>query len=183
MADSKVVNGVDELRAKLADIPRAMRVKMLKNALTEGIKIVRDTAKRNAPVLTVAGARHAPYRKRGTIRNAIRVRTSRRDRLEGNVGVFVNVKPLPRGEQSARNPKDPFYWRWQEFGWTPARGNMGNAGKRARRKLSKSGAPRSHGGIGFLQKGADRLWDALPPFERVVSKWLSKIDVDGKVTP
>ena len=113
------IEGLDNLKRKLAEVPKAMRKRVLRNALAAGAREVRDVAKRNAPVMTLGTSLKAPYRKPGTVKQAIRVRTSKADRRAGDVGVFVNVKPLKGG--GAKNPNDPYYWRWQEFGWTPGR--------------------------------------------------------------
>jgi HK97 gp10 family phage protein len=67
-------------------------------------------------VLTLGTSLKAPYRKPGTVKQAIRVRTSKADRRAGDVGVFVNVRPAKAGQRGAKNPNDPFYWRWLEFG-------------------------------------------------------------------
>ena len=53
------------------------------------------------------------------------VRTSKSSGRAGNVGVFINVKPLKSAAirgfkrivgKSSRNPVDPFYWRFVNFG-------------------------------------------------------------------
>ena len=87
------VTGFDHLAAQLREIPRAMRVRVLRNALAAGARLVRDEARRQAPILQLRNAR--PGRKPGTVRRAISVRTSKADRKAGDVGVFVNVRPAP----------------------------------------------------------------------------------------
>lgn len=173
------VRGLDEFKRKLSELPKVMRARVLRNALAAGAREVRDTAKRNAPVLSLGGAMKAPYRKPGTVRDAIRVRTSKADRRAGNVGVFVNVRPLPgnkytrttrqtlfrgtvkgwalktRSQRGAKNPNDPFYWRFLEFG-------------------TKKMAARP-----FLQKATDRLPQALAIFETTLAKWIRKVDQSG----
>ena len=173
------VKGLDELKRKFEEIPKALRARVLRNALAAGARLVRDEAKRNAPVLS--GSIKAPYRKPGTVKNAIKVRTSKMDRRAGNVGVFVNVKPLPgnkwksvttssmfgaktrrfslvkKSQRGAQNPNDPYYWRWLEFG-------------------TKKMAARS-----FLESGAKRLGDALKVFETQVASWINKVDNGGPI--
>ncbi len=173
------VQGLDRLKAKFAQIPRAMRAKVLRQGLVLGARIVRDDAKRNAPLLS--GARKAPYRTRGTVRDAIAVRTSKVARRAGNVGVFVNVKPLPgnkyktttvkglfggtarqhtlikRSTRGATNPKDPFYWRWLELG--------------TRKMAARS----------FLKPAAGKLGAALTAFEQHISKWVASVDAGGPI--
>ena len=153
------IEGLDELKRKLAEIPRAMRKRVLRNALAAGAREVRDVAKRNAPVMTLGTSLSAPYRKPGTVRQAIRVRTSKADRRAGDVGVFVNVKPAKAGQRGARSPNDPFYWRFLEFGT---------------RKMAARP---------FLQTAASVLPKALAIFEARIAKWINETDRSGQVNP
>lgn len=182
MADEFVqVKGLDDFKAKLQALPQVMRRSVLRKALSAGARIVRDTAKRQAPVLAPKNIMKAPYRKPGTVRDAIVVRTSKYEKRAGNVGVFVNVRPakgakfrtVARGkvfgiqtqvrvkikasQRGAKSRDDPFYWRWLEFGT---------------RKMAARP---------FLQKGADRLGDALGAFEKAMGKWLKKVESTGRV--
>lgn len=70
MSNGSRVHGVAELVRKLMEIPKAMRKRVLRNALAAGARVVRDEAKRKAPVL--GNPMKAPYRKPGTVRDAIR---------------------------------------------------------------------------------------------------------------
>lgn len=106
------VHGLAEYKAALAAFPDKLARRVLRNALAAGARQVRDDAKSRAPVLRAP----SPYRRPGTLRDAIKVRTSKRDRSAGNVGVFVNVKPAKGGARGAKSPVDPYYWRWVEFG-------------------------------------------------------------------
>lgn len=144
------VKGLEELKRKFLEIPKALRRRVLMNALRAGARLVRDEAKRNAPLLQ--NPMDAPFRTRGTVKNAIRVRTSKADRRAGNVGVFVNVKPAPKGQRGAKSPTDPFYWRWLEFGTKKMQARP------------------------FIQKGAAKLNAALTEFEKSIGKWMTKID-------
>lgn len=174
------IEGLADLTAKLKGLPNALRQRVLRNALAAGARIVRNEAKRQAPVLTPDNARSAPYRKPGTVRDAIAVRTSKVARSEGNVGVFVNVRPargavfrtetvrsrllgvkvkrrtLKRESQrGARSRNDPFYWRFLEFGTQ-------KMGKRE-----------------FLQPAADKLPEALKKFTDEVNRWVEKVNQRG----
>lgn len=149
------VQGLEEFKQKVKDIPKALRARVLRNALSAGARLVRDDAKRNAPLLQ--NAMKAPYRTRGTVRNAIKVRVSKMDRRAGNVGVFVNVKPAKARNRGAKNPNDPFYWRWLEFGTKKMQARP------------------------FLQKGAEKLGSALTAFEANIAKWMQKIDNGAQV--
>lgn len=182
------VRGLDDLRAALREIPDKLRRRVLRNALAAGARIVRDEARRGAPVLREPD----PRRKAGTVRDAISVRTSRQARAEGNVGVFVNVKPLKaaqirafkaKGGKAASNPNDPFYWRWLEFG------RQGRAGAAAApSRLIRAGSVRYRQGrrarravgplpaVGFLQRAANRLGDALKKFEELLGPAIARIN-------
>lgn len=153
------IEGLDELKRKLAEVPKAMRKRVLRNALAAGAREVRDVAKRNAPVMTLGTSLSAPYRKPGTVKQAIRVRTSKADRKAGDVGVFVNVKPAKAGQRGARNPNDPFYWRFLEFGT---------------RKMAARP---------FLQRATSALPKALAIFEARIAKWINETDRSGQVNP
>jgi HK97 gp10 family phage protein len=113
---SATVRGIPDLRAALEGIAPKLRRRALRNALAAGARVVRDEARRRAPVLRVTGHMRKQVRKPGTVRDAISVRTSKAARKAGDVGVFVNVRPAKRGQRGAKNPNDPFYWRFLEFG-------------------------------------------------------------------
>lgn len=151
------VRGLEEFKRKAAEIPRAMRAKVLRDALRAGAREVRDTAKRNAPVLSLRSSMQTPYRKPGTVKRAISVRTSKAARRAGDVGVFVNVRPAKRGARGARSKDDPFYWRFLEFGTKFMRARP------------------------FLRRGADRLPQALKIFEERIAKWLMSIERGGPI--
>lgn len=115
------ITGLEELKAALKALPAKLRARAIRNALTAGGRVFRDEAKRLTPVLKVstyggASAIRRGIRKPGTLRQAIRVRTSKQTRRAGDVGVFVNVKPAKGAQRGARSPNDPYYWRWVEFG-------------------------------------------------------------------
>ena len=150
---SAKVNGIPELKAALAGLVPKLRRQALRNALAAGARVVRDEARRRAPVLQPT--LRAPYRKPGTVRKAVLVRTSKTARRAGDVGVFVNVRPAKRGQRGAKNPNDPFYWRFLEFG-------------------TKKMAARP-----FLQAGARKLADALEAFKRVIGPQIDKMNRKG----
>ena len=172
MIEAKVT-GIPDLRAALAGIVPKLRVRALRNALAAGARVVQSSARAATPVISASALPvRLGYRKPGTVRKAISVRTSKEARKAGNVGVFVNVKPakgarfktttssvlglkvrtkrLTRASQrGAKSPNDPFYWRWLEFG-------TGDTRK-----------------FEFLQKGAERLGAAR---DIAIAKMQSAID-------
>lgn len=127
------LSGMAEVRAALAGVTAKVRKQAIRKALREAAKIVQAEARAKAPVLQTS----APYRRPGTIRRNIVVRASKFARKAGNEGVYVSVKPLrgaaqkKKGLAGAKNPNDPYYWWWQEFGWV-ASGARVRGGKRRR---------------------------------------------------
>lgn len=121
------ITGADEAISALKALVPKLRRRIVRNSLAAGARVFRDTAKRLAPVLRTttysgASAIKRGVRKPGTLRNAIRVRTSKRATRAGDVGVFVNVVPAKGAARGARSPTDPFYWRFVEFGTRLMRG-------------------------------------------------------------
>lgn len=152
MAVEVKIRGIPDLKAALQSIPDKLRYRALRNALAVGARIVRDEARESAPVLSAANAARAPFRTPGLVRKSIVVRTSKIARRAGDVGVFVNVRPAPRGQRGAKSRTDPYYWRWMEFGKT---GYVGRA---------------------FLQRGARRLNDALQVFIDRIGPQIQKLN-------
>lgn len=198
------LHGFDELKAKLLAMPAALKKKTLRNALAAGIRPVRDAAKRAAPVLTAENAKRNLNRKPGTVRDAIKMRTSKHASRAGNVGVFVNVAPAKGAKfktttrrmlgQKIRNRRqvratqrgtlnDPFYWRWLEFGWNPGGGDRSRAGKRARRQLNRQTSTKQVAGRRFLRNAGARLPEAIPVVRAALARWIDKTNRSGKVTP
>ena len=174
------IEGFDELAKKLREIVPAMRKRVIRNALSAGARLVRDEARRNAPVLQLKNA--SPYRAAGTVKKAISARVSKRDRKVGDIGAFVNVLPAKGAkfktstrkffgikirtrtqtrvsQRGAKSPTDPFYWRFLEFGT---------------RKMAKRE---------FLKPAAAKLPAALEIFKTQVGRWLDKLNDGGKVQP
>lgn len=151
------IEGFDDLARKLRELVPAMRKRVIRNALSAGARLVRDDAKRIAPVLS--NSTKAPYRQPGTLRSAIRVRSSKISRRSGDIGVFVNVKPAKGANRGAKSATDPFYWHFLEFG-------------------TKKMSARS-----FLRPAANKLGEALHVFQAQVGRWIDKVNTSGKVEP
>lgn len=196
------LQGLDNVAAQLRAVPAKLRVRAIRNALAAGARIVRDDARLGAPVL----AKPDPRRAAGTVRNAIVVRTSKQARAAGDVGVFVNVRPLKAsairaykagGGNAASNPRDPFYWRWLEFGRqargsavaTSARRVMRHPGDKAAlyfgtvRFIRPRKALRAVGALpalGFLRRATGRLGDALRKFVEVIGPAVERLNNRGQ---
>lgn len=137
------VRGIDDLKRALADLPDKLRKRGLLNALRRAGRVIRDAAKAAAPVLAAPMKHRTP----GLVKKKLSVRTSKFAREDGDVGVFVGVRPalgakfrggvqVRASARGARSPLDPFYWRFLEFGTrkmrarpflTPAGGKLNEA--------------------------------------------------------
>lgn len=172
MIEAKVT-GIPDLRAALRGIVPKLRVRALRNALAAGARVVQRAARDATPVINAASLPvRLGYRKPGTVRQAISVRTSKTARAAGNVGVFVNVRPAKgarfkttRGafglkvrrqvrasQRGAKSPNDPFYWRFLQFGTKHARA------------------------FNFLERGAQQLPQALQVFLAKIVPAIEKLN-------
>lgn len=203
MVAEATVKGIPDLRDALLSIGPKLRQRALRNALAAGARIVRNAAKGATPVLSapVRNKSGQVVRKPSTVRDAISVRTSKRDKAAGDVGVFVNVRPATgakfkkvngkatqvRGsKRGAYSPDDPYYWRWLEFGWNPASkatGGFGKKGKAERRKLNKSGSEKARKGFEFLQTGAKSLPQALEVFKVSIARAIERLNKKNAPAP
>lgn len=174
------ITGIEEAKAALLGIPNKLRRRALLNALKAGGRIVRDAARQGAPVLSVAApAVQKGHRTPGLLRKALSVRTSKASRAQGDVGVFINVRPAPgakykaanrrvlgvkikgrklvrASKRGAKSPVDPYYWRFVEFGT-----------KRAR-------------AFSFLRPAASRLAQALDVFKAMLGPQIQRLNTSPK---
>ncbi|MGL5785157.1 MAG: HK97-gp10 family putative phage morphogenesis protein [Alphaproteobacteria bacterium] len=160
------IKGLAELRSQLTSLGPKLRRRAVRNALAAGAREVRDEIKRNTPMLDLSNASSRKalrrgVRKPGTLKAAVKVRTSKYARRAGDVGVFVNVKPLRGG--GARNPNDPFYWRFVQFGWTPR------------------GSGHKVPGRPFIETGQARLNNALQIFSTRIAAEVVRLNVRRSV--
>jgi hypothetical protein len=175
------VTGQAETQRALRLLPANLRRRALRNSLAAGARAVRDEVRRRTPILkrtTLAGASALKrgIRKVGTVQRAVSVRTSKASRRQGDVGVFVNVRPLKNG--SAKNPNDPFYWRWVDKGWNPARGGRPSS-RRARRVQTSAGTTAAKPGAFFMRAGAAKLPEALRIFEQTLAPQVQRFQTRG----
>lgn len=152
------VSGIQAMKSALLALPAKLRKRVLRNALGAGGRVFRDDARSLTPLLSVPVARKGrTVRQAGTVRKAIGVRTSKLARRAGDVGVYVNVRPAKGADRGATSPRDPFYWRFLEFGT---------------RKMHA---------FRMLQKAAGRkTQEALRRIETVLSDGLAKIAGRGE---
>lgn len=118
------VAGMSALLRGLVDLPGELGKRAIFAALGGAGKVVKDAAVAKAPILSASDPMvQAGYRSSGTLKRAIRVSRSKINKGQrGFWEVIVRVKPLKKsqertlGRRGAKNPNDPYYWWWVEFG-------------------------------------------------------------------
>ena len=173
------VTGIPDLKDALAGIVPQLRVRALRNALAAGARLVQRVARGATPTISASAlAVRKGYRKPGTVRQAISVRTSKIARRAGDVGVFVNVRPAKGAKRGGKSPNDPFYWRFIEFGTEShakgSRTSYVSRGKtKTRRHLQSTGGTKAWK---FLQEGAKQLPEALRIFVKAIGPQIQKLN-------
>jgi HK97 gp10 family phage protein len=119
MVDSINVKGLRELDRTLKQLPARLGEKVMRAALRAAGQVIRKDAITRVPILKAP----SKYRKPGTVKRAIVIKRSRKDKF----GVYVTVRGLKAkqikafkggkvNKAAAQNPDDPFYWLFLEFG-------------------------------------------------------------------
>ena len=109
------IEGLADLKRSLADLTSDLKRKVVRAGLRDAAAPIAKQARANAPVLK----KDHPYRLPGTLKKSIITKASKQfNGRNGEIGVYVAVRKRKGlgGKASARNPFDPFYWRFQEFG-------------------------------------------------------------------
>ena len=120
------IQGIDALRKELLALAPELRKGPASRALRAGAKPVLERATQLTPILSSDIYRRGiMIRRRGTLRRRLAIRSSKDTNRTGDVGVFVNIRPLKKGaiaafkadtgRRGADNPDDPYYWRWVHF--------------------------------------------------------------------
>lgn len=121
------VQGLRALAEAFAKLAPDLRNGAARKALRKAAEPVKVRATAETPILAanVYNRYGKMIRRAGTLRRAVKIRSSKDARRNGDVGVFVNYKPLGRkliqafkeatGRRGSDNPDDPFYWRWVHF--------------------------------------------------------------------
>ena len=118
MADIKVA-GLRELNRALTELPKRITRRILWSGLMAAATPMVAKAKSLAPVLQNPDSRRVA----GALKKAIRARPVN-DRAHSATVVIgvrkLTVKQIAKfkrksGKNGAKNPSDPFYWRFQEF--------------------------------------------------------------------
>lgn len=168
MASNVEILGIENLKFALENVEKKLRTKAIKDALKLGAEPVAKQMRKNVPVLKTRKSK-TKTRTRGLVRSRIKVRTSSVDRRKKDIGVFVNVKPAPKGQRGARSKIDPFYWKFINYGWSP-----GNRKKTTKRKKARTvKAPLySIRGVKFIESGATKLPESLKIIETEFVKFI-----------
>lgn len=138
------VDGLKELQKAMQSLGRKTSNRIAVKAMRKGGAIVRDKARMLAPVLK----ENVPHRRAGTLRKSIQSRT--KVGKNGRTDTYIWVKGLSTkqvlkfkekgGKSSAYNPRDPFYWRYLEFGTSkmPARPFMRPAFQQSKEQAAQA---------------------------------------------
>lgn len=153
----RVVRGADKIAEALLKLAPELRRGPAMKALRAGGRVVQKATLPHIPVLKKPIYRRGVLiRKPGTVKAALKVRSSREASRAGDVGVFINVRPAKGADRGKFSPNDPFYWRFIHFG-------------------TKRIAARR-----FLDKGAEALPnEALQEIERSLGPAIEKLNRPG----
>jgi HK97 gp10 family phage protein len=170
-----VRTNLPDFRRQMAALSDRIRRSVARRALSAAGRLLRDEAKRRAPVLkTTSKAAMSGQRQAGALQRSIYTGRSRRSRPDMPVQV-VTVKARKATKRKAA--LDPFYWRFLEGGWMPrGRGQRIRGGARTRRlqrsRNASSGAKRVQ--YPFLKPAFDaRGQDALRAFNSAFASGLA----------
>lgn len=114
------IEGLGDLKIAIEALKTDLRKRVVRGALRDAAKPMLNHARANAPSLQ----RNARYRTPGLLKRSIKVFASRQfNGRDGTLGVYIAVRGNRKalrasGGRGAKNPNDPFYWWWQEFGFT-----------------------------------------------------------------
>lgn len=171
------VSGIADFKAAITALVADMRRKVVRAALRDAARPVIRAAQNNAPVLRVPKRNRRP----GTLKRNIKVFASKvKNGRNGVLGVFIKVRASKAalkkgGGAGAKNPNDPYYWLFQEFGFTATGRRRLRGGSRrrdlVRNALISSGRARRIEGRHFLQRGFQQgQGEALAIFQRRIGE-------------
>jgi len=165
MADNVELKGLDGIENALKSLEKKMRTKEVSAMLIKGAEVVKAEIKRNTPVMR-GGAKKNKTKTRtaGLVKKRVLIRKSSVDRRQGNIGVFVNVRPTKKENRGAKSRLDPFYWSFINQGWTPGNRKKTTSKKKVRTIKKPTYSIR---GKKFMQSGAPKLSESLQIIERL----------------
>lgn len=164
MAKLLTIQGIEALRKELLALAPELRKGPASRALRAGAKPVLERAIIETPILAADKyVRGVMVRRRGTLKRALKIRASRDTAKNGDVGVFINYKPLKKsaiaafkantGRRAADNPDDSFYWRWVIFST--------KRNKNPTRSLQKAGEVLESESLPIISKSLERYFIRL----------------------
>jgi HK97 gp10 family phage protein len=114
------IEGLADLKITVEALKQDLRKRVVRGALRDAARPIVNAARVRAPVLKTP----ARFRTPGLLKRSIKVFSSKQfSGRNGTLGVYVAVrgskaKLRASGGKGAKNPNDPYYWYWQEFGFT-----------------------------------------------------------------
>jgi HK97 gp10 family phage protein len=158
MAESYKIEGLDALKRNINELTADLKRKVVRAGLRDAAAPIARQARANAPVLK----EDHPYRLPNTLKKSIITKASKEfNGKNGVIGVYISVKKRKGlgGKESAKNPFDPFYWRFMEFGFTAVGGKKITGGTNLRNKTRnervRSGAAKWIPGKRFMGRAFD----------------------------
>jgi HK97 gp10 family phage protein len=142
MSGTVQVKGLAELQKIMQLLPVQLETNVLRGALYAGAKVIRDEAKRLAPVAPPTAKNRRLYKGyAGALRDSIRA-GAMVDRKAGKVMAYIRAGS--HGKTRKGKGADAYYARWVEFGTAAhlivAKGkNAGTLNRRAKRRGLKIG--------------------------------------------
>lgn len=125
------VQGIEDFNRAIAELSRDLRKRVIKSALRAAAKPIMLAIKAGSKVLKEP----KKYRKQGTMRDSVKITSSRlQNGRNGVIGVYIKPK-APKGAKGAKSPLDPFYYRFVANGFH-AVGSKRVAGGRFTRKAN-----------------------------------------------
>jgi hypothetical protein len=162
MAEILRIEGLADVKSRLQGLPIHLRNKVMYAVLRKAALPIIRAAKANAPVAKKSTRRVIP----GLIRNTIRTAVSKYKRpASGEFGIYIKpivpgkIKSLKRRAGSAVYFGDPFYYKFQEFGFHAVGSKRVAGGRyaRARRifQMHAAGTANRVPGKAFLGRAYD----------------------------
>lgn len=167
MASNVEILGIEKLKFALENVEKVLRTRVVRESLKLGAKAVQKEIRKNVPLLKKNSK--TKTRTRGLVKSKVSVRPSGIDKRKGDIGVFVNVRPAKGASLGAKSKKDPFYWKFINYGWSP--GNRQKKNKKGKLRVVKQPAY-SIRGAKFMESGAKKLPESLKIIETEFVKFI-----------
>lgn len=174
MVDFEFRTDLPAFSAELKALGAKLEKQAVRKAGSAAARVMRDEAKRTAPVLS-ASAPIAPKRVRGALKKNVRFARSRYQ-VAGAYRLYVGVR-------SGKKVKgDPYYWKFLEGGWVPSGRRKRQGGDRYKALTRKrdadarasSGRSRSIKFPFLAPAYFAKRQDAVLRFNQVIAEFISK---------